>query len=163
MTKTEIEKRYLVRFLPDLKDSEKVEMIDVYMPEITPHAKLRARKIGSKYELTKKVRKTQENQYVMTEQTIEIVPEEFDFIYSKSSRKIEKDRYYYKYNDNIIEIDVFKGKHQGLIIAEVEFKDLQSLEQFNPPEFFGKEINKVEELAGGVLSGLSYEDLKNFL
>lgn len=163
MVKTEIEKRYLLKFLPDLRGSEKVEMTDVYMPEITLHARLRARKIGLKYELTKKVRKTEGNQYIMTEQTIDITPEEFDFIYGKSSRKIEKERYYYKHGVHIIEIDVFKGKHQDLVIAEVEFKDLQELEQFKPPEFFGKEINNIEELAGGVMSGLSYEDLKKFL
>ena len=58
----------------------------------------------------------------MVEQTIDITPEEFTFLYEKSTRRIEKTRYYYPYERHTIEIDVYRGKHDGLIIAEVEFE-----------------------------------------
>ncbi|QQR92497.1 MAG: hypothetical protein IPJ89_05115 [Candidatus Iainarchaeum archaeon] len=64
---------------------------------------------------------------------------------------------------NIIELDVFRGKHHGLVIAEVKFKDEQSLHAFQAPTFFGKEIDGIEQLAGWVLYGMNYEELKLFL
>jgi hypothetical protein len=63
----EIEKRYLVSHLPDLSSCKKVDMIDVYIPEVSEHAKLRARKIGEKYELIKKTRKNEGEKYIMVE------------------------------------------------------------------------------------------------
>lgn len=156
---TEIEKRYLVKALPELIGLKSKETIDVYFPEFTDHATLRARGQGGKYELTKKVRAKQENQYVMTEQTIDITKEEFEFFYSVSSRRIEKVRYFFPDKDNVIEIDVFAGKHLGLVIAEVEFEDLEKAQNFIGPDWLGEEINDVTNLAGGVLSGLSFSEL----
>lgn len=163
MKTIEIEKRFLVKEIPNLSGCKKVEMIDVYIPEVTPHAKLRARKIGEKYELTKKTRKQDGDHYTMVEQTIDITPEEFAFIYAKSTRRIEKDRYYVPLGPHTMDLDVFKGKHQGLIIGEIEFPNEQTLQAFAKPPYLGKEINTIESLAGGVLSGLTYEELKPHL
>lgn len=163
MQKTEIEKRYLVNELPDLSSCKKVDMVDVYIPEVSPHAKLRARKIGEKYELTKKTRQNEGEKYIMVEQTIDITPEEFTFLYEKSTRRIEKTRYYYPYNTHTLEIDVFRGKHAGLIIAEVEFEGEKELHAFKPAPFLTREISDTEHLAGGVLSGKTFEEIKGFL
>ncbi|MCF7953383.1 MAG: NUDIX domain-containing protein [Spirochaetales bacterium] len=39
-----------------------------------------------------------------------------------------------------IELDVFSGKHDGLVIAEVEFSSQKAMEEFNPPEWFGRDV-----------------------
>lgn len=40
----------------------------------------------------------------------------------------------------IIELDVFYGKYQGLMLAEVEFKTMEQAESFVPPKWFGKDV-----------------------
>jgi hypothetical protein len=51
----ELEKTYLLKFLPEgLRDFKSKEIIDVYLPKNSAHPKLRLRKNGDKFELTKK-------------------------------------------------------------------------------------------------------------
>ena len=40
----------------------------------------------------------------------------------------------------MIELDVFSGAHDGLVLAEVEFESTEALEAFEPPEWFGPEV-----------------------
>src|SRR5439155_12877177 len=40
----------------------------------------------------------------------------------------------------MIEIDVYRGKHSGLVVAEVEFPDLATCREFKPPRWFGREV-----------------------
>ncbi len=40
----------------------------------------------------------------------------------------------------IIELDVFSGKYQGLMLAEVEFQTKEEAESFVPPKWFGKDV-----------------------
>jgi adenylate cyclase len=162
MKTIEIEKKFLVKEMPEL-NVEPIQMIDVYLPEETNHAHLRARKQNDKYELTKKAPINKNNSYKMLEQTIDLTKEEFDFLYSKSKRKIEKNRYKIPLGEVIIDLDVFEGNHKGLILAEVEFKDEETMKKFEKPVFFDKEVNHVELLAGGYLSGISFKEIKNQL
>lgn len=47
-------------------------------------------------------------------------------------------------NDLEIELDVYSGRLQGLIVAEVEFKSLEDSYLFNHPFWFGKEVTDDE-------------------
>ena len=51
----ELEKTYLAKKIPDLKNCKKKEIIDVYIPATARHPVLRIRKNGDKYEITKKI------------------------------------------------------------------------------------------------------------
>ena len=51
---------------------------------------------------------------------------------------IEKNRYYNKFENHIIEIDEFLGKNKGLILAEIELKDKN--EVFLKPDYLGIEV-----------------------
>lgn len=52
----EIERTFLAKYLPeDLKNYPSNEIIDYYIPQDAAHAKLRIRKSGDKYTITKKV------------------------------------------------------------------------------------------------------------
>ena len=55
-------------------------------------------------------------------------------------RRLEKTRYVYPSEGVDIEIDIYRGKLQPLRIAEVEFPNVGSSEEFKPPAFFGREI-----------------------
>lgn len=39
-----------------------------------------------------------------------------------------------------IELDVFFGAYQGLMLAEVEFKTKEEAQSFQPPQWFGKDV-----------------------
>lgn len=51
---------------------------------------------------------------------------------------VEKTRILIPYEDLIIELDVFHGDNEGLIIAEVEF-EADNI-KFTPPSWFGREV-----------------------
>lgn len=54
---------------------------------------------------------------------------------------IKKDRYKILINNGlIVELDVFHGNLEGLVFAEVEFPNLEVAENFNKPEWLGKDL-----------------------
>ena len=42
--------------------------------------------------------------------------------------------------DLTIELDIFQGYYQGLILAEVEFPTLEEAASFTPPDWFGEDV-----------------------
>ena len=51
-----------------------------------------------------------------------------------------------------IELDIFHGKYEGLILAEVEFSSEEEAEQYRPPEWFGEEVTFSSQYHNSVLS-----------
>jgi adenylate cyclase len=56
----------------------------------------------------------------------------------RTGRVIEKRRHVVKEGKECFEVDVFKGKHSGLVLAEIELKGERA--RFNRPEWLGKEV-----------------------
>lgn len=80
-------------------------------------------------------------------------------------RIVEKSRYRVPHQGLVFEVDVFSGRHAGLVIAEVELDDIA--QTFAPPDWLGAEltfdkrftnyqlaINPECPLPGGVPQGL---------
>ena len=66
---------------------------------------------------------------------------------------LTKTRYKIPLGDHLtIEIDVFHGKFEGLILAEVEFPTMEEAESFQPPEYFGKDVTFSTEYHNSTLS-----------
>ena len=53
---------------------------------------------------------------------------------------ISKIRYLIPLDNYTIELDIFSGKFEGLILAEVEFDSLEEAENFIPPKWFGDDV-----------------------
>ena len=53
---------------------------------------------------------------------------------------ISKKRYMIPLPPYTVELDVFDGVWEGLVIAEVEFPDLESAKAFVPPEWLGRDV-----------------------
>jgi CYTH domain-containing protein len=51
-----------------------------------------------------------------------------------------------------IELDVFEGQYEGLMLAEVEFKNLEEAHSFTPPSWFGKDVTLTGEYQNSRLS-----------
>ena len=49
-------------------------------------------------------------------------------------------RYEIPWEDLLIELDIYRGRHAGLVVAEVEFPDTASFRRFKAPWWFGREV-----------------------
>ena len=55
-------------------------------------------------------------------------------------------------NHLTIEMDIFHGKFEGLILAEVEFSTIEEAETFTTPEYFGEDVTFSSEYHNSTLS-----------
>lgn len=74
--------------------------------------------------------------------------------------RIEKIRHSFPFEDVLIEVDVFRERHAGLIIAEVEFPSLDAATAFAPPSWFGREITDDSSYANSRLARADDPNLK---
>jgi CYTH domain-containing protein/CHAD domain-containing protein len=66
---------------------------------------------------------------------------EFDAAWPHTEgQRIEKTRRRIPHGRHLIELDVFGGALDGLVIAEVEFPSADALAEFTPPDWFGIEV-----------------------
>jgi CYTH domain-containing protein len=159
----EIERTFLVRELPpDLKDCKSVEIVDIYIPGSAEHPKIRIRRTGNVYELTKK-EPVGEDASHQTEHTISLTKEEFEELSKLNGKRLRKIRYYYPFEGRIAEIDVFQEELSGLVVADFEFKTREERDSFNPPGFCLADITQESFIAGGRLCGKSYQDIRSEL
>ena len=132
----EIERKFLVSHLPDLKGVKYDEIKQGYF-SITPEK--RVRKKGEVYILTEKGEGD-----LIREEKEEIISAEYGEELFKASKTyiIEKTRYYIPYGEYTVELDIYRGKHKGLVVAEVEFPSVEEATGFVPPSWFGEDITK---------------------
>ncbi|MEI8143802.1 MAG: hypothetical protein WCG48_04305 [Candidatus Berkelbacteria bacterium] len=161
----EIEKRYLLKTIPErLAESPHKNMIDIYVPAGSEHPKIRFRKNGDKYEITKKAKA--ENSKHMEEQTIAITAEEFDLLEKEvTGKRIDKIRYKYNWQGFDADVDIFQGDLLGLAMVDFEFEKESDYDRFSMPPFCLFDLDTIEDkfMAGGLLCGKKYSDLKDKL
>lgn len=160
----ELEKTYLLKFLPPhLEKCRFKEIIDIYLPTQARHPTLRIRRNGDKYEITKKEPLAGDSSR-MKEDTAPLTKEEFEELNkSLAGKRLHKLRYYYSYQNQIAEIDIFQGNLKGLILVDFEFKTLAEKDSFLMPDFCLADITQEEFTAGGMLCGKTYSDIQERL
>lgn len=67
---------------------------------------------------------------------------------------ITKERYLIPYEKYTIELDIFKGRFEGMILAEVEFESDDEANNFVPPEWFGEDVTYSPKYYNSTLSQL---------
>jgi len=164
MTKIELERTYLAKYLPEgLNTSPSKEIADFYLPEEVGHPVLRIRKRGEKYEITKKQPVQGTDSSEQYEHTITLTKEEFLALKQVSSKKVRKIRYYYNHKGIQAEIDIFQDALLGLVLVDFEFKEVSDKNNFEMPEFCLADVTQDKYFAGGMLCGKKYKDIKNHL
>ncbi len=139
----EIEKRFLVNSNSIInkitKEYHKKEIVQDYL-YVDKYTAIRKRKINEKYIYTLKTMKTGIS---VNEFEKEITKEEYESLkINENFYTLTKDRYIIPYLDNLkIEIDIFHGIYEGIIFAEIEFKDEKQAKEIKLPEWFGKDIS----------------------
>jgi CYTH domain-containing protein len=156
----ELELTYLASRLPsEIEGVQPVHMVDVYVPETAPHPHLRLRQKNDKYEVTKKEPIDGADKSESLEQTIPLTKDEFEALMGASSKRVEKDRYKVAIVGKQAEVDVFKGALSGLVLIDFEFKTSQEKDSFVAPDCCLADVTQEEFIAGGILSGKSYQDI----
>ena len=159
----EREKTYLLKEVPaGLSACKKRVVLSLYIPADDPHPKLRIRKNGDSFEMTKKA-PVDDNPSICEEQTIKLSEQEFKILNALPGKRMDKIRVYYPYEGKLLEIDVYTGALAGLVTVDAEFDDDKTLAQFKMPLFCLADVTCAEWMAGGMLAGKSYADLEPML
>lgn len=138
----EIERKFLVTELPSEIDRyPHSEIMQGYLIVTENNIEIRIRKKGERFSETVKagsglVRRESEKE--ITEETF------FEHWPLTKGKRVQKVRYEIEYEDILIELDIYSGELEGLVVAEVEFESEEEGGHFLPPEWFGEEVTHDE-------------------
>ncbi len=133
----EIERKFLIINVPDNLLFYNSYTISQGYILITDDIEIRLRKKGDKYFQT--IKST--GDLSREEYEIELTQDQFEVLWPLTAgKRIKKLRHEIKYDDYIIELDIYHDSLEGLKTAEVEFKNFEEGESFKPPEWFDAEI-----------------------
>jgi adenylate cyclase len=137
----EIERKWLVDRLPEGFESAPGEEIDQgYLAIEEGETEVRLRRRAGLYSVTVK----SAGGLVRGEYEAELVETQFVALWpATEGRRVEKTRHLLGADSGeTIELDVFRGSLAGLIVAEVEFGDVDAAQRFVAPEWFGREVTE---------------------
>ena len=130
----EIERKFVLQSLPEGVHSGR-EVLQGYLcfdPEV------RLRKIGAEHKLTIK----SGGSLTREETEKPILVGLFNLLWTLvGSNVVRKKRYLLDYEDRVLEVDVYAGKHEGLITLECEFQSPEQAELFELPDWIGTAVD----------------------
>lgn len=134
----EIERKFLVRKMPgDLASFPHREITQGYLVSLDDGTQVRLRKSGAKYSLTFK----RGAGNVREEREVELTAEQFDALWpATAGKRLVKTRYEIPLGARVVEIDVYHDRHEGLVVAEVEFDNEEAARHFQPPDWLGDDV-----------------------
>ena len=146
----EIERKFLIKKLPDNLTSYKARKIE--QAYLCTDPVVRVRRDNDVYYLTYKSK----GMIVREEYNVPLTKEAYRHLLAKADGNIiTKTRYEIPEKDNLtIELDVFEGKFDGLLLAEVEFASEEEALGYIPPEWFGEDVSNSTKYHNSTLSRL---------
>lgn len=148
----EIERKYLVSQMPENYLSYPFHQIE--QAYLCTEPVVRIRREDENYYLTYKSK----GLMVREEYNLPLTKEAYGHLLSKADGNVlTKKRYLLpvpERADLTIELDVFEGKFDGLVLAEVEFESEDDACSFRPPEWFGEDVTYSGEYQNSRLSRL---------
>ena len=141
MSGLEIERKFLLKFLPpEVLSLRSTSIFQGYLAS-DEHKEVRIRQQGSKHFLTVK----EGSGLVRTEVEIAISAGQFCALWPTTvGRRLEKTRTAFRHEGYRLEIDRYQGELEPLVIGEVEFPTVEASEEFQKPSFFGREVTNDE-------------------
>jgi len=143
---TEQERKWLVPDLPDtLEDGNSIYQAYLIVTEDREVRVRRKQKPDGATERTLAIKKGKGED--RGEYDTELDLHQFLDLEEAKEGHVEKTRYEIQSGEHLIEVDVYKGKLEGLATAEVEDPN-----RFEPPEWFGREVTHNEDYKNKWLS-----------
>lgn len=147
MKSYEIERKYLVRTLPDHLEGYPCHKIE--QAYLCTEPVVRIRRQDDEYYLTYKSRGLmirEEYNLPLTEEAYAHLKEKMDGLL------IRKRRYLIPLENYTAELDIFDSPQQGLMLVEVEFPSAQAALSFEAPDWFGEDVTCKSEYHNSSLS-----------
>src|ERR1700731_2260341 len=134
----EIERKFLVKRLPEnLRRARRSLIAQGYLASENRGRHVRLRKKDKTASLTFKVGRGNARE----EREIQLSAKQFAALWPATvGRRLRKLRHEVPWKDLIIEIDTYRGRNAGLVVAEVEFPSQAAARKFQPPTWFGREV-----------------------
>ena len=144
----EIERKYLVRRLPD--DLSKYEAKKIAQGYLCTDPVVRIRRSNDNYYMTYKG----DGLMVREEYNLPLTREAYEHLLPKiDGLLIAKTRYLIPLTDRLTaELDVFEGVLSALTLVEVEFDSVEEANAFVPPEWFGEDVTESDKYHNSYLS-----------
>ena len=145
----EIERKFCVRKMPDLTACTGVEISQGYIAVGENGTEVRVRRKDKRFYQTVKIGKGVQR----TEVEVELSRVQFDNLWPLTAgRRVEKVRYEMGEGTWTIELDVYCGRLKGLVVAEVEFENVDESSRFVPPPWFGRDVTDDDRYKNATLA-----------
>jgi len=134
----EIERKFLVKSLPDLTGAKKIYIHQGYLTHSNDSIEIRLRRKDEQYFITVK----SGSGMVRAEREVVIDQHQFETLWPETQgKRIEKNRWEGKLeSQQVYELDIFMGELEPLMLVEVEFSSSEQADSFQPPDWFGREV-----------------------
>jgi CYTH domain-containing protein len=150
----EIERKFLLDGRPSIIEGRPSTRVTQGYLAITDDTEVRVRSRADDRLLTVK----RGRGAVRGEVTIPLTDEQFDEMWAfTAGRRLTKRRWVVPHDAVIVEIDVYDGDLDGLVIAEVEFPSVEASVAFTPPDWFGREVTDDPAYRNAALATTSAE------
>jgi adenylate cyclase len=132
----EVERKFLVSERPKL-DGTDAEEIDQGYLAVGEEGEVRLRRKGERLLLTAK----RGGGLAREEAEVELDREAFEALWPLTEgRRLHKRRHVLPHEGLQIEVDVYAGELEGLVIAEIEFGSEEEARSFEPPAWLGEDV-----------------------
>lgn len=134
----EIERKFLVRELPpQLEQFAHREIEQGYLAITERGTQVRLRQSGHHRTLTYKRGAGNARE----EREVELTRAQFEQLWpGTEGKRLTKTRYDVPLGEFMVEIDIYRGRHNGIVVAEVEFDDESAARNFQPPPWLGADV-----------------------
>ncbi|PZR74548.1 MAG: adenylate cyclase [Chthoniobacterales bacterium] len=134
----EIERKFLLKQLPpNLGHLRKEVIAQGYLVAGRDGTQVRLRKGGRRYSLTLKRGRGFERDEI----EVGLTRVQFAQLWPATAGfRLYKTRYRVPWRKHLVEIDVYSGENRGLVVAEVEFRNVRDCRRFQAPDWFGREV-----------------------
>ena len=113
------------------------EISQGYLVSLDDGLQVRLRKSGERHTLTFK----RGSGRVREEREVELSATQFEALWpATDGKRLTKTRYEVPLGAHIVEIDVYHDRHEGLVVAEVEFDEEAAAKAFQPPGWLGADV-----------------------
>lgn len=150
----EIEKKYLLKHLPDFASYEYHKIEQAYL---CTNPVVRVRKEDNNYYMTYKG----SGMLAREEYNLPLNQESYEHLKEKADGNvIGKTRYLIPLgkDDLVAEVDVFEEPFAPLIMAEVEFESEEQANAFEAPEWFGEEVTFDGRYHNSYMSRMKFDE-----
>jgi adenylate cyclase len=132
----EVERKFLVSQSPDLHGTEAQEIDQGYL-SLGEDGEVRLRRKGERLLLTAKRGAGLSRE----EAEVELDRDAFERLWTLTEgRRLHKRRHVLPHDGHEIEVDVYAGQLEGLLVAEIEFGSEEEARAFEPPEWLGEDV-----------------------